>query len=84
MADFYSSETTSKIGIKASGHSVLESQPKINRWFQQLLAELKANRRLVLGDVVSITLSAALAVLLTVTGSAQKQLLLNLSSNNHD
>jgi len=75
MADFYSSETTSKIGIKASGHSVLESQPKINRWFQQLLAELKANRRLVLGDVVSITLSAALAVLLTVTGSAQKQLL---------
>ena len=75
MADFYTSETAPKIRIEASGRPVLESQSRLNRWCQQLLAELKANRRLVLGDVVSITLSAALAVLLTVTGSAQKQLL---------
>ncbi|EAV45836.1 putative nucleotide sugar epimerase dehydratase protein [Stappia aggregata IAM 12614] len=75
MADFYSSETLSKIRIKASSHSFLPTLPGVHRWWQQLVTELKANRRLVLGDVVSITLSAALAVLLTVTGSAQKQLL---------
>ena len=75
MADFYSSETLSKIRIKSSGLSFLPSLPRLHRWWQQLGAELKANRRLVLGDVVSITLSAGLAVLLTVTGSAQKELL---------